>query len=196
MRQGLVSVFTIFFVVSTTLAGATLWAQTDQDDLTPIEIPQNQIPTYFCVLSFFELASERIKANQFDDVLKDIGIDAEAKTLRSRFLQVTTVILGLDADDPDYAKFEDDPAEWTKQQDQEIEKEIGQVIRVYDLFLQECDEEKLDSRVVHQNIVEQGRAIVGMAASAGPPLDLALRKALRLFEDDGDKTTNPWLMEP
>ena len=164
--------------------------------LTGIEVPNEHIPVYYCVLSFFEgHAKLHIERNILNQLMESVGVSPSLTQLKDRISQLTVFISGLADDDPDYTQAEYSPGTWQDLQDTELEKEVGQVKALYDAFLEECDRAGLDAATVHQNIVAEGRASTAIGTSEGPPFSRRVRAALRVFEENNG-AGNPWLSEP
>ena len=167
--------------------------QTEPSTDVAVKIPREHTPSYYCLITYFESrAYGHLSGNHFHQVLDELSIP-HSSPLKDRLIQLTLL-----AND-NYNKSmpwkhlpKDDEAAWNAEQDAFIEGQMTSVKTLYDTFLDEVEEEGLDSEEINDTMVREGRKMTSITV-IGDHIDDKLIDLLNQFESPGNN--NPWLVK-
>jgi len=155
------------------------------------QIPSHETPIYYCLDGFFSLPVKvHMEHDDLDSLLEAVGV-TPTLTLKSLVIQLHARVSSKSQRFSSMKQHAHDPVAWDDHQYTLIEREVSSFKVMYDDFLAACEEEGLDSELIHEEIVAFGRSTTSMGTSG--QLHPRHKAALRIFE--GEDTTNRWLTD-
>ena len=164
---------------------------TQNPDRPAVAIPKEYIPTYFCVLNFFELPANVAYTKggpAFGSLLELLGIESDSP-LKDTLIETIVSARELYANPPDLRPYINDDDAWMNVQLEWIGTRVQTLKTLYDTFLDECEDEGLDRDQIKSTIESIGR--VGLNITLIGEMHTDLKGSLRQFE--APTTSNPWL---